>query len=90
MSATAGAWPWCNPPPAHRTWPVQLITEPGNLPILQPAALRRCALRFGGTVVAGILGLGALYFSVLCNGLSFENRPPKVRAGAVRCRTVVP
>ena len=43
-----------------------------------PASPHRCALRFGGTVVAGILGLGALYFAVLCNGLSFENHPPKV------------
>ena len=35
-------------------------------------------LRFGGTIVAGLLGLGALYFTVLCNGLSFENKPAKV------------
>lgn len=40
-------------------------------------------LRFSGTVVAGILGLGALYFSVLCNGLSFENHPAKVRLARV-------
>lgn len=32
-------------------------------------------------MVAGILGLGALYFAVLCNGLSFENHPPKVGGG---------
>ena len=38
----------------------------------------KCVLRFGGTLVAGILGVGALYFTVLCNGLSFENKPPKV------------
>jgi len=38
----------------------------------------KTVLRFGGTVVAGVLGLGALYFTVLCNGISFENRPAKV------------
>jgi hypothetical protein len=38
-------------------------------------------LRFGGTLLAGLLGLGVLYFTVLCNGLSFENKPAKVGVG---------
>lgn len=29
-------------------------------------------------MVAGLLGLGALYFTYLCNGLSYENKPAKV------------
>lgn len=48
----------------------------------------KCVLRFGGTLVAGLLGLGALYFSVLCNDLSFEDKPAKVRQPAVLLRAV--
>ena len=43
----------------------------------------KSVLRFGGTLVAGVLGLGALYFVYLCNGLSFENQPPKVRSAGI-------
>lgn len=50
---------------------------PGLQPLLG-SVIWKCVLRFGGTLVAGLLGLGALYFSVLCNGLSFEDRPAKV------------
>ncbi len=59
--------------------PKQLNTPVQSSPLLPSP---RCFLRFGGTVVAGILGLGALYFSFLCNGLSFENEPPKVPLGS--------
>jgi hypothetical protein len=49
--------------------------------------LWKCFLRFGGTVVAGLLGLGALYFSFLCNGASFDNRVPKVMHGRLLALT---
>lgn len=41
-------------------------------------------LRIVATVAAGVLGLGAIYFTVLCNGLSYENRPAKFIAMTVR------
>ena len=38
-----------------------------------------------GTAVGAFLGLGTLYFAVLCNGLSHGNSPGKVcRRGGVR------
>ncbi|GAB4814515.1 hypothetical protein N2152v2_001561 [Parachlorella kessleri] len=57
------------------TWTVFIVVaihEP-----LAGSAVWKCVLRFGGTVVAGLLGLGALYFTYLCNGLSYENKPAK-------------
>ncbi|KAL4435890.1 hypothetical protein ABPG77_000652 [Micractinium sp. CCAP 211/92] len=61
---------------AHRSvWAVFIIVvvhEP-----LLGSVIWKCVLRFGGTLVAGLLGLGALYFSVLCNDLSFEDKPAK-------------
>ncbi|KAL4458781.1 hypothetical protein ABPG75_013646 [Micractinium tetrahymenae] len=67
---------------AHRSvWAVFIIVvvhEP-----LLGSVIWKCMLRFGGTLVAGLLGLGALYFTVLCNGLSFEDRPAKFIAMTV-------
>eukprot|EP00887_Chlorella_sp_A99_P005115 scaffold25.g5115.t1 len=37
----------------------------------------KAILRLGGTVAAGLLGLGAIYFTLLVNGLSYENQPGK-------------
>ena len=43
------------------------------------AVYQKSILRLLGTVVGAALGLGTLYFAVLCNGLSHENKPLKVR-----------
>lgn len=68
-------WFLCCPEPATRL--NQATSVYAHLPP-QGSVIWKCFLRFGGTVVAGLLGLGSLYFAVLCNGLSFENHPPKV------------
>lgn len=79
--------------PAPNTQPYLLLSQERDASLACPAAsteqlagsvLWKCFLRFGGTVVAGLLGLGALYFSFLCNGLSFDNRVPKVIGGDQR------
>ncbi len=41
-------------------------------------------------MVAGLLGLGALYFTYLCNGLSYDNRPAKVSCSLSCARKHVP
>lgn len=38
------------------------------------------AQRLVGTVLGGLAGLGATYFVVLCNGLTYDNHPRKVCA----------
>ena len=42
------------------------------------AVYQKGSLRLLGTVVGTALGLGTLYFAVLCNGLNHENNPAKV------------
>ncbi len=39
----------------------------------------KAVMRFVGTVLGGAAGLGATYFTLLCNGLNYDNRPQKVR-----------
>lgn len=42
------------------------------------AVYHKGTLRLLGTIVGAVLGLGTLYFAVLCNGLNHENNPAKV------------
>ena len=71
--------------PCPQISPTQALNHPPASACLPaPSAgsvIWKCVLRFGGTLLAGLLGLGVLYFTVLCNGLSFENKPAKVGVG---------
>lgn len=42
------------------------------------AVYHKGLLRILGTILGAVLGLGTLYFAVLCNGLSHANAPGKV------------
>ena len=72
--------------PCFQISPTQALTQQPSAWPSRPAppagsVIWKCVLRFGGTLLAGLLGLGVLYFTVLCNGLSFENKPAKVGVG---------
>lgn len=65
-------------PPAHR-----------SLPSTAGGVWLKGSQRFLGTVLGVALGLAALYFTYLCNGLTYASHPQKVAnfvsAGRGRC-----
>ena len=53
-----------------RLRPLSAIPAPG-------ASLFKAGLRFAGTLLGGVLGLATMYFTYLCNGLTYDNHPQK-------------
>ena len=48
--------------------------------ILEPSTggvIFKAIQRFAGTVLGGAAGVGAMYFTYLCNGLTYDNHPQK-------------
>ena len=53
-----------------RLRPLSAVPAPG-------ASLFKAGLRFAGTLLGGVLGLATMYFTYLCNGLTYANHPQK-------------
>lgn len=70
---------WFNPPPQCH-------------PLLAGGVVFKGLMRLAGTILGGLAGMAAMYFTFLCNGASYDNQPAKVGYG-LACppgRTVEP